>query len=635
MQNCLNKPNKWRKSNLIKHTIKDKSQNILVDHHIVNNTTTKLMVEQLRQIGINIRAGSRGDVKVLCPKCSHTRKHRSDPCLSVNVDKGVWNCHNCDFKGGIKQEIVYTEPPQELKKLSQSVVDWFSKRGISNQTLLRYNITEGVDYMPQSGEVRTIHFNYYYNGQLVNIKYRDAEKNFKMVAGARLVPYGWDVAMDSVTDTIIICEGEMDCLSFYEAGLPNCISVPNGASKGSQKMEWLEEVYQYLDGKKIYIATDMDEAGQSLKNEIARRLGKENCWNLELPRKDANEVITTDGLGKLVECYHSAMPFPVEGIDDAASVGDEVLSLYDGGIPKGWYAFDTEFHWHPGQVSIITGIPGHGKSTFVKNVISKLAERYGLRFFIYSAEEASTAMALTDLYSITTGQGFFESSYGPRISREKIVELQPYINEHFKFYRLSDNDLTIDGILAKGKEMVRQYGIHGMVIDNMSTVEKSLSSKSDTRHHQIQTMLSDVSKFAKNHGVHVFLVAHPKKMVEVKTGVYKVPNGYDISDSAHWYNLTDNGITVYRNFETMQTEVHLWKVRHKYSGQVGTDYFNFTPFNSRYELTEALNNGNDRTKFIGQPIDKKEIEGFSRLSDTAKGALGATKVRGANPRIPN
>lgn len=586
------------------------------------------MIEKLREHGIQVRHGARGDVKVLCPKCSHTRKHRTDPCLSVNIDKGVWNCHNCDFKGAVRETKEYVKPTAELKKVGPKVEEWFLKRGISNQTLLRYRITEGLDYMPQvGGEILTIHFNYFYNGELVNIKYRDSAKNFKMVAGARLVPYGVDVLLDNTTDDIVVCEGEVDVLSFYEAGIRCAISVPNGAS--SRQLEWLHELQHIFDGKRILLATDMDEPGRGLRDELSRRLGRENCWVVDMPRKDANEVLCDLGKEALVECIQQAKPYPVDGIEDADSVHGELLSMYDSGPPNGWDTF--QFMWHPGQVSIITGIPGHGKSTFVKNVISGLARQYGVRTFIYSAEEASTAMALTDMAAIHTGKGFFDSAYGPRMSREDLEGAMPFINEHFKYYRLADNDLSVEGILAKAKEMVRQYGIEALVIDNMSTVEKSMSHKNDARNNQIQAMLSDITRFAKNHGVHVFLVAHPKKMVELRTGIYKVPNGYDISDSAHWYNLPDNGFTVYRNFETKHTEVHRWKVRHRYSGILGVEDYEFTPYNSTYHHTERTNDGSDRSLFVGQPTNRTDIEGFARLADSSPRTLGSSKAgrRGA------
>jgi twinkle protein len=577
------------------------------------------MIQQLQELGIRVRYGQHGNTKTICPKCSQDRKNKHDPCLSVNVDEGVWNCHNCGWAGSVKlkQGKEYTMPPKELKTLSQPVIEWFAARGISNQTLVRYKISEGKEYMPQVGEERnTIHFNYFYNEQLVNIKYRDSAKNFKLVSGARLTPYGIDVALDNSDCELVIVEGEMDVLAFYEAGIKTAVSVPNGASKGNQKLEWLEECWHLFEGKNIYLATDMDEPGQALRAELARRLGKENCYNITLPYKDANDVLIHGGPGTLVECYNSASPFPVEGIDDAASVRDELLNLYEQGYPVGYdIGYDMDFIWHPGQVTLVTGIPGHGKSTWLKNVIYRLAKQYDQKSFIYSAEEANTAFALSDLYSIATGKSFFQSKWCERISKDEVEALMPFMNDHFKYYRLHENDLSIDGILGKAKEMVKRYGINNLVIDNMSTVEKSLSNQEQQRHHQIKAMMNDVARFARNYGVHVFLVAHPKKVSKLKGDKYEVPHGYDVGDSSHWYNLTDNGMTVYRNYETRQTEVHRWKVRFKYSGQVGTSYFTFNINNSRYEVAEKVNDGSDKEKFIGQPYAKKDIETFATLSD--------------------
>ena len=57
------------------------------------------------ETGIDIRnvKGSQG--KTLCPKCSHTRKKKTDPCLSVNINEGIWNCHNCGWNGSLKQKV--------------------------------------------------------------------------------------------------------------------------------------------------------------------------------------------------------------------------------------------------------------------------------------------------------------------------------------------------------------------------------------------------------------------------------------------------------------------------------------------------------------------------------------------------
>lgn len=577
------------------------------------------MINELQSIGIEVKNGMFGQVKVRCPKCSDTRKNKYEKCLSVNVNTGVWNCHNCSYSGSIKKpKKSYVRPEVgELRNLSQPVIDWFAARGISNQTLLRYKITEGIDYMPQvEKEVKTIHFNYYYDGELVNIKYRDSAKNFKLVSGAMLVPYGIDVCLDNSTDSIVITEGEIDCLSFYEAGIKNVISVPNGASQNA-KLEWLEDCYSIFEKKNIYLATDMDEAGISLRNELARRLGKQNCWIIEFPYKDANEVFVHGGQDMLVECYNSASPYPVDGIEDAHMVHTELLKLYEEGTPRGFkvgYEMDKDFNWHKGQVTLITGIPGHGKSTFLKNIMYRLAEQ-DWKFFIYSAEEANTAFALSDLYQISTGKSFFKNEFAQRITKEEIEERIDFMQDHFKYYKLTDNDLTINGIIAKGEEMVKRYGINGFVIDNMSTIEKGMPKYGDSRHNTIGEMMNQLVAFARNYEVHVFLVAHPKKMNKVKSGVYDVPHGYDVGESSFYYNLPDNGLTVYRNYETMQTEVHRWKVRFKYTGQTGVSYFTFNLNNSRYESTEKVNDGSDKEKFFKEPYKSDPVQ---REVDTSK-----------------
>ena len=559
------------------------------------------MLQKLQQLGINVRAGSRGDVKTTCPKCSSSRKHKSDPCLSVNVEEGVWNCHNCGWSGTAKARKEYTPVISEYKAATKPVMDWFAARGISNQTMLRYRVSESME-----GETRYINFNYFINGQLVNIKYRDSQKRFKLVSGAMLSLYGIDVACDNSNDEVVITEGEIDTLSFYEAGIKTAVSVPNGASKGNQKLEWLEEMLPFLEGKRIYLCTDNDEPGIALRNELARRLGKSNCWIIHLPEKDANETLLKHGKEVLAQCYQNAEPFPVDGIDVVSS--SELTQLWDQGYPQGYDTgfenLDEHFQWHPGMVTLITGIPGHGKTTWLKNILVRLADRYGWSYLVYSAEEASASFAMTDLLSIRTGRSFFSAPNCARISRQEVEDATPFLNDHFKYYKLSENDSTVEAIMAKAEEMVKRHGIRGLVIDNMSTVERQIAGSGDNRHNQIGNMMRDLRAFAREHGIHIWLVAHPKKLTKVKQAVYEVPTGYDVGDSSHYYNAPDVGITVYRNRETNQTEIHFWKIRFRFSGQESTDYFRYDVCTSRYSPTQKVNDGSDKTKFVKQPYDK-------------------------------
>ena len=122
--------------------------------------------------GIKIKKTS-GQVKTICPKCSHERRKKTEPCLSVNIDEGIWNCHNCGWTGSLKKQNeymnkTYVKPiiKNKPKKYSENILKWFKERGISEKTLIQNKISEGEEWMPQiSKKTNTIQFNYFREGK--------------------------------------------------------------------------------------------------------------------------------------------------------------------------------------------------------------------------------------------------------------------------------------------------------------------------------------------------------------------------------------------------------------------------------------------------------------------------------------
>ena len=128
------------------------------------------------------------------------------------------------------EQQIFVRPKKTINtsNYSSGFIKYFNDRGISERTLIQNKVTEGIEYMPQVQQDRnTMQFNYYKNSELINIKYRDAEKNFKLVKDAEIILYGLDDIASC--KEVIIVEGEIDKLSFYESGYKNCVSVPNGA----------------------------------------------------------------------------------------------------------------------------------------------------------------------------------------------------------------------------------------------------------------------------------------------------------------------------------------------------------------------------------------------------------------------
>ena len=143
------------------------------------------------------------------------KKEKAEKCLSINEPKGLFNCHHCSWSGNVnlqpKRE--YVRPLEVKSELSDKTLKWFAKRGISETTIVNWKISETKEYFPQVNKERiAINFNYYREGNLINVKYRDGQKNFKLFKDAELIFYGLDNI--KTMDTIYVVEGEIDALSF-------------------------------------------------------------------------------------------------------------------------------------------------------------------------------------------------------------------------------------------------------------------------------------------------------------------------------------------------------------------------------------------------------------------------------------
>lgn len=547
--------------------------------------------------GIDISKIKGKSGKMTCPKCSHDRKNKTDQCLSVNKEEGLFNCHNCGFSGTAKEKFEkreYILPIPRLEKLGKKALSFFENdRKISNYTLLKHGVTEGIEWMPQFGtETAVICLNYYRGDRLVNIKFRGAKKAFKMAKDAELIFYN----LNSIENEkeVIICEGEIDCLTFSECGIYNSVSVPNGASAGNQRLEYLDNCWEYFENKeKIILAVDGDDPGISLRNELARRLGKERCWIVTYPDgcKDANEVLVKHGKEAVKELVENAKQWPLEGISTVEDFFDEINQWYHNGYPKssraGIEGLDQMISFGPGKLTIVTGIPGHGKDEFLNLIINGLAVNCNWRFGIAPFEE-SAQVTTTKLIEKHVGKAFdFRREKSDRMTKEQFESAAVFADDHYFFLNTDEVEKGKDGLFSKFGELVRRKGISAIVINPWNCIEHNIpGGQSETLY--TSEFLTSLVNFIKRHDLHCFLVAHPRKMTKTKdNGKYEIPTLYDISGSANFFNKTHNGICVYRDYETNIATIYIQKVKQSWDGQIGWVSYMFDTMTRQYRYLEG------------------------------------------------
>lgn len=549
-----------------------------------------------------------GENLLLCPECSHTRKKNKLKCLGFNAKEGIGHCNHCDSrfveyrplkKASDKQ---YKIPTQvNLTQLSDNAVKWFINRMIGQDALNKMQVSTSKQWFPQVEKERTcIAFPYYRNGQLVNVKYRDGQKNFKMESGAELIWWNYDAILNH--KEIIIVEGEIDALSFIQEGFYNVISVPNGAN--AVNMPYLESSLDDLERiEKFYIATDIDEKGLLLRDELVRRLGQERCVLCSFEQyKDANEYLTRKGYKSLVNVLKNAKEIKVDDVFEAKDFFNEIDDLFKNGLKAGlktgFTELDESITWETKRLAIVTGAPGSGKSEFVDDVLCRLNILHDWKAGYYSPENFPVKLHYAKLHEKLTGKRFGER-YS---SAEEFYTALEYIHENF-FWVAPPEDFTVDDILKKFEYLVKRKGIKACVIDPFNRIDKP---NGQNKLDAIAEILIKLSNFAKKHDVLMILIAHPRKLEKDKGGYYPIATMYDIAGSADFWNMSDYGISVGRDqdSETKKFQstgvISIQKVKFKHLGKTEIIPFKYNYNNGRYEGENTTIHDWDNSSWIAK-----------------------------------
>ena len=539
-----------------------------------------------------------GKKQGICPNCSPDRKPKNvkAKCASYDWERGLGTCHNCNtsfqlhtYQRKGASEKVYVRPESiEIKPPASKVIEWFKTRGISQKTLIDLNVGEGSEWMPQTGKAEnTIQFNYLMGDQLINVKYRDGRKNFKLYKGAEKVFYNINSIIGY--EYCVIVEGEMDVLALHEAGITNAISVPNGATLNSNNLDYLDNCIDYFEDKeKVILAVDSDEAGQALQQELVRRLGAEVCYIATFDDcKDANEYLTTHGKEKLSERITKARPVPLENVTTFKDIEDEVTDFVRNGFKKGFQVglsnFDDIFSTYTGQFITVTGIPSSGKSDFVDQMVVGYNRNYGWKTAFASPENAPTYLHAHKLMR-KTWEGMPTAA---DIHGDKWNQIADHCNSNY--YHIDMERYTLESVLRKGAELVKRKGIKCLVIDPFNKI-RDIDCKTEDVNRYTMEYLTKIETFAKKFDVLVFIVAHPTKMYKTQDGKIEEPTMYNIKGGGEWYDASYHGILVHRDYEQKTVKAKVLKVKFQNLGENGAEaHFKWEPKSGCFIPHEQIN----------------------------------------------
>lgn len=484
------------------------------------------------KLGIDIREKGKEIIFKRCPYCNGGNSGKDKETFSVNSESGAFNCFrsSCSKSGHFVElardfnfiledfkNKAYRPLPQKKIEIRNEAVEYMKSRGISEAITKAYNITT----MTKKRNVIVFPF-YDENNIMQFVKYRNTkfDKNIhknKEWCEKDTKPILFGMAQCENFDRLIITEGQIDSLSVAEAGIRNAVSVPTGANG----FTWLQHCYDWVSRfNEIIIFGDWENGKMSLLDTIRLRFPKKIIKSVQpqyyLGEKDANDILRKYGTEAVRKAVENAIVEPVKYVKQLADV--EAVDIYNQPSIK---TFIPEIDRKTGgliygQVILLSGRRGEGKSTFMSQIIANALDQ-GDKVFAYSGELTAfhfkrwLDLQIAGCENIEVGQNQFgDETY--KISDANIEKINNWYRDRAFIYdntAISDEKEETTGILEVVEQVICRYGVTLVCIDNLMTA-MDVALNSDL-YHQQSDFVKKLCLIAKKYNVVIILVAHPKK----------------------------------------------------------------------------------------------------------------------------
>lgn len=276
-------------------------------------------------------------------------------------------------------------------------------------------------------------------------------------------------------------------------------------------------------------------------------------------------------------------------IATASAWREQLHDLWQKGLKSGdrtgWPSLDKFYSVAEGQFTIVTGWPSSGKSEWLDALLVNLAKQ-GWHFAIFSPENHPVPIHISKLMEKVTGKPF---GHGPteRIEEGELDEVTDDLAQSFAFIESKEGAISAKDVIEAAMPYLSKFeGKRGLVIDPWNELEHWRPSNLSETEYVSQT-LSTVRNWARTNKVHVWIVAHPQKMRR-EEGKLPIPRPDMISGSQHWWNKADCAITVWRDFDNLDSQdvdVYVQKVRFKHIGRPGFVTLKYDRLTGRYHDT--------------------------------------------------
>jgi len=449
---------------------------------------------------------------------------------------------------------------QQIAPISPEALALLEAHGFDAEAFLRLDLGIG-GYRPNAGALAVPYFD---RDSIVSLKLLDPRHlgTLKHLLPSSL-PYNVNAARaPELADLpLIVADDEAGCWAALMAGCSRSIAMPAAQGDGLLRaMANIEEGWK--DAREVVICTYDDDAGHTLREVLATAFGRARCKWARYP----------------AGCYGlrgTLQKFGVAGVQQSIARAQwlalpDVYSMADIPEPPEVPAFDTgivglkeHYRVRRGDLCVVSGVPGAGKTSFVNELVCRMALAHGWRAVFASFEQRPKPDHRRALRT------FHAQKLEKHMSAEERSAADSWIEKHFRFLvPHDDTESSLDWLLERMADAVLRFDAALCVLDPWNELEH-VRSREMTQTEYTGTAIRAIKRFAKRHRVHVIVVAHPAKMTRGKDGKYPQPTLYDIADSAHWANKPDVGVLIWREGPEPGLPTKIVVAKSRYHSEIG------------------------------------------------------------------
>lgn len=448
----------------------------------------------------------------------------------------------------------FIRPP--IEKLEQLTVDLYNKenehalsylkidRGLSDETIKHFRL----GYNKEKDAIAIPNFK---NEELINIMYRlihpeGRQSKYIQEKDAEVWMFNdRGVDFSKRTGKLLIVEGQFDCMSTWQSGIKNVVSVGSGKESYGMWIELLDPIAE------VYIAYDNDKPGREASYKFAERLGIEKCKEVSFPEdiKDANDFFKKYTRKDLIERIEEARPFYTRKYND---ILDVINLLRDDQQEKLILDILPDVKLTPDHLLSIAGSTNAGKTMYALNITKRLVEK-GIPTLVLPYERGIQVVGARFL-QILLEKTEDEMKHSSVDDWEKMIRKASSTPVYFSLPARDE----FSEVITKAKRIL---GIKAVVVDHLDYM---IRGGQGTEESAIRSTLHELKSLAIEHQIMMFVVTHTRRVHQAGSDAKKKPTMYDMRGSEAIAQDSETVIILDKHSDT-EMEVDIQKNKGKMS----------------------------------------------------------------------